>query len=162
MWLPAFSNSLSPFSLLFSCVFPWAQFSLPLFLFLSFSFNCKPIWSMFVFTLSPLVLNLYLPLDDDADPFELMSQVETVKEKKKKKKKEDEDKKKQKKPGHKESQKDRRLPLASDGQDLAPGELNTPPPPSLWFPILSFTHNQLQTILAAARISGFGWCSQER
>lgn len=107
------------------------------------------------------VANRYL-LDDDADPFDLMSQVETVKEKKKKKKKEDEDKKKQKKPGHKESQKDRRLPLASDGQDLAPGELNTPPPPSLWFPILSFTHNQLQTILAAARISGFGWCSQER
>ncbi|XP_036953064.1 intracellular hyaluronan-binding protein 4-like isoform X1 [Acanthopagrus latus] len=65
------------------------------------------------------VANRYL-LDDDADPFDLMSQVETVKEKKKKKKKEEEDKKKQKKPGHKESQKDRRQPLASDGQDPAP------------------------------------------
>lgn len=33
-----------------------------LFLFLLFSFNCKPIWSMFVFTLSPFILNLCLPL----------------------------------------------------------------------------------------------------
>lgn len=62
-------------------------------------------------------------LDDEADPFDLMSEVETMKEKKKKKREEEEKKGKQKKPGQKESQKDRRLPLASDGQDPAPGEL---------------------------------------
>lgn len=62
-------------------------------------------------------------LDDDADPFDLISEVETLKEKKKKKKEEDEKKGKLKKAGSKESQRDRRLPLASDGQDLAPGEL---------------------------------------
>ena len=86
------------------------------------------------------VANRYL-LDDDADPFDLMSQVETVKEKKKKKKKEEEDKKKQKKPGHKESQKDRRQPLASDGQDPAPGELNNTHPslPSFGF-LFVFSH----------------------
>ncbi|KAM4745177.1 intracellular hyaluronan-binding protein 4.S-like [Anableps anableps] len=60
-------------------------------------------------------------LDDDADPFDLISEVELEKEKKKKKK-EDEDKKgKQKKPGLKESQKNRRLPVASGGLDLVPG-----------------------------------------
>ncbi|XP_041794036.1 intracellular hyaluronan-binding protein 4-like [Chelmon rostratus] len=59
-------------------------------------------------------------LDDEADPFDLMSEVETMKEKKKKKREEEEKKGKQKKPGQKESQKDRRLPLASDGQDPAP------------------------------------------
>ncbi|XP_032372766.1 intracellular hyaluronan-binding protein 4 isoform X2 [Etheostoma spectabile] len=48
-------------------------------------------------------------LDDDADPFDLISKVEM--EKAKRKKKEDEEKKgKQKKTGHKESQKDRRVP----------------------------------------------------
>ncbi|XP_054467470.1 intracellular hyaluronan-binding protein 4-like [Anoplopoma fimbria] len=58
-------------------------------------------------------------LDDDADPFDLISKVE--KEKQKKKKKEDEEKKgKQKKAGQKESQKNRRLPFASEGQDPAP------------------------------------------
>lgn len=62
-------------------------------------------------------------LDDEADPFDLMSAVETMKEKKKKKKEEEEKKGKQKKPGQKESQKDRRLPLALDGQDPVPGEL---------------------------------------
>ncbi|XP_017267777.1 intracellular hyaluronan-binding protein 4 [Kryptolebias marmoratus] len=65
-----------------------------------------------------------LLLDDDAaDPFDLMSEVELEKEKKKKKKKKEEegDKKgKQKKPGHKESQRDRRVPVASDGPDPAP------------------------------------------
>ncbi|XP_034548503.1 intracellular hyaluronan-binding protein 4-like [Notolabrus celidotus] len=58
-------------------------------------------------------------LDDDADPFDMMSEVVTEKEKKKKKK--DDDKKgKQKKPGQKESQKDRRVPVLSDGQDAVP------------------------------------------
>lgn len=61
-------------------------------------------------------------LDDDADPFDLISEVETEKEKKKKKKDEGEKKGKQKKPGQKESQKDRRLPVASDGQDPVPGK----------------------------------------
>ncbi|XP_007557635.1 intracellular hyaluronan-binding protein 4 isoform X1 [Poecilia formosa] len=60
-------------------------------------------------------------LDDEADPFDLISEVELEKEKKKKKKKEDEDKKsKQKKPGLKESQRNRRLPVASGGPDLVP------------------------------------------
>ncbi|KAM9359958.1 intracellular hyaluronan-binding protein 4.S-like [Symphorus nematophorus] len=59
-------------------------------------------------------------LDDDADPFDLMSEVEMVKEKKKKKKEEDEKKNKQKKAGQKESQKDRRLPVGTDVQDPFP------------------------------------------
>ncbi|XP_012725492.2 intracellular hyaluronan-binding protein 4 [Fundulus heteroclitus] len=51
-------------------------------------------------------------LDDEADPFDLISEVE---KEKKKKKKEDEDKKgKQKKPGQKESQRNRRVPVAPD------------------------------------------------
>lgn len=58
-------------------------------------------------------------LDDDADPFDLMSEVEVAQEKKKKKK--EEKRNKQKKTGQKESQKDRRLPLASGGQDPDPG-----------------------------------------
>lgn len=62
-------------------------------------------------------------LDDEADPFDLISEVEREKEKKKKEKKEDEDKKsKKKKPGLRESQRNRRLPVASGGLDLVPGE----------------------------------------
>lgn len=64
-------------------------------------------------------------LDDEADPFDLISEVELEKEKekKKKKKKEDEDKKnKLKKQGLKESQRNRRLPVTSSGLDLVPGE----------------------------------------
>uniref|UniRef100_A0A3B4YP92 Intracellular hyaluronan-binding protein 4 N-terminal domain-containing protein n=1 Tax=Seriola lalandi dorsalis TaxID=1841481 RepID=A0A3B4YP92_SERLL len=65
-------------------------------------------------------------LDDEADPFDLINEVETEKEKKKKKKKKDDDKKgKQKKPGQRESQKDRRLPIASDGQEPVPGGRHT-------------------------------------
>ncbi|XP_026178308.1 intracellular hyaluronan-binding protein 4 [Mastacembelus armatus] len=61
-------------------------------------------------------------LDDEADPFDLISKVELEKEKKKKKKKEEEDRKrcKQKKPGQKESQRDRRVPVTLEGQDPAP------------------------------------------
>ncbi|KAE8291810.1 Intracellular hyaluronan-binding protein 4 [Larimichthys crocea] len=59
-------------------------------------------------------------LDDDADPFDLLNQVETVKERKKKKKDEEEKKGKQKKHGQKESQKDRRLPVSLESQDPAP------------------------------------------
>ncbi|XP_041643668.1 intracellular hyaluronan-binding protein 4-like [Cheilinus undulatus] len=59
-------------------------------------------------------------LDDDADPFDLISEVEMEKEKKKKKKEGDDKKAKQKKPGQKESQKDRRLPIPSNGQDPVP------------------------------------------
>ncbi|XP_041855402.1 intracellular hyaluronan-binding protein 4-like isoform X2 [Melanotaenia boesemani] len=58
-------------------------------------------------------------LDDDADPFDLISEVETENDKKKKNK-EQEMKLKQKKMGQKESQKDRRVPKALDGQDLVP------------------------------------------
>lgn len=64
-------------------------------------------------------------LDDEADPFDLISEVETEKEKdKKKKKKNDEEKGKQKRPGQRETQKDRRVPIASDQQDPVPGELH--------------------------------------
>uniref|UniRef100_A0A3Q3K9X8 Hyaluronan/mRNA-binding protein domain-containing protein n=1 Tax=Monopterus albus TaxID=43700 RepID=A0A3Q3K9X8_MONAL len=60
--------------------------------------------------------------DDDADPFDLISQVEMEKDKKKKKKKDEEEKKsKQKKPSHKESQRDRRVPVAPDDKDPFPG-----------------------------------------
>ncbi|XP_059192612.1 intracellular hyaluronan-binding protein 4-like [Centropristis striata] len=66
-------------------------------------------------------------LDDDADPFDLISQAEKKKEKKKK---EDEEKKsKQKKAGQKESQKNRRVPFASDGQDPAPVRKQQPARP---------------------------------
>lgn len=62
-------------------------------------------------------------LDDDTDPFDLINEVESEKTKKKKKKKEEEEKKaKQKKPGQKESQKDRRLPMALDVQEPVPGK----------------------------------------
>lgn len=66
-------------------------------------------------------------LDDEADPFDLIREVETEKEKKKKKKKKEEEEKrgKPKKPGQKESQKDRRVPIASDIQDPVPGGLHT-------------------------------------
>ena len=63
-------------------------------------------------------------LDDDDDPLDFISKVELEREKIKKKKKEDEDKKnKQKKPGQKESQRNRRLPVGSDGPDPASGKL---------------------------------------
>ncbi|KAF3851236.1 hypothetical protein F7725_013008 [Dissostichus mawsoni] len=58
-------------------------------------------------------------LDDDADPFESITKAEI--EKAKKKKKDNEEKKaKPKKPGQKESQKDRRVPVAPEGPDPAP------------------------------------------
>uniref|UniRef100_A0A3Q1FFM4 Intracellular hyaluronan-binding protein 4-like n=1 Tax=Acanthochromis polyacanthus TaxID=80966 RepID=A0A3Q1FFM4_9TELE len=60
-------------------------------------------------------------LDDDADPFDLINQAETEKEKKKKKKKEEDEKKaKLKRPGQRESQKERRAPIALDRQDPVP------------------------------------------
>ncbi|XP_068559240.1 intracellular hyaluronan-binding protein 4 isoform X2 [Cebidichthys violaceus] len=55
-------------------------------------------------------------LDDEADPFDLISKVEQEKKEKKKKKQEG----KQNKAGHKESQKDRRVPFASEVQEPAP------------------------------------------
>ena len=69
-------------------------------------------------------------LDDDADPFDLMSEAEVAKEEKKKKKekeKEEEKEKekeraKQRRPGQRESQRDRRLNLASsDEPNPVPG-----------------------------------------
>ncbi|XP_068994977.1 intracellular hyaluronan-binding protein 4-like [Embiotoca jacksoni] len=74
-------------------------------------------------------------LDDDGDPFDLISEVETEKEEKKKKKKkkkkkeEEEEKSKQKKPGQKESQKDRRLPIALGSHDPAPVQKQQACPP---------------------------------
>lgn len=61
-------------------------------------------------------------LDDDADPFDLLSDAEKVKERKRK----DEEEKKatlKKKAGQKESQKDRRLPRSTLGPDPVPGWL---------------------------------------
>lgn len=82
-------------------------------------------------------------LDDDTDPFDLINEVESEKTKKKKKKKEEEEKKaKQKKPGQKESQKDRRLPMALDVQEPVPGKY--------------CDTAQIQTILAAAGVSRRG------
>ncbi|XP_061784844.1 intracellular hyaluronan-binding protein 4.S-like isoform X1 [Nerophis lumbriciformis] len=52
--------------------------------------------------------------DDESDPLDLLSEVESEKEKQRKKKKKEDDKKnKQKKPGQKESQRDRRVPLTT-------------------------------------------------
>lgn len=62
-------------------------------------------------------------LDDDADPFDLLDKVETVKEKKNKKREDDEKKGKMKKNSQKESQKDRRVPVTMDSQDPVPGKL---------------------------------------
>uniref|UniRef100_A0A3P9K0K8 Hyaluronan/mRNA-binding protein domain-containing protein n=2 Tax=Oryzias latipes TaxID=8090 RepID=A0A3P9K0K8_ORYLA len=58
-------------------------------------------------------------LDDEADPLDLLSRVESLKDKKKRKE-EEERKNKQKKPGQKETQRDRRVPPALDVQDLVP------------------------------------------
>lgn len=52
-------------------------------------------------------------LDDDADPFDLIN--EAIVEKEKNKKKDDQKKAKPKKAGQRESQKDRRVPLVTDG-----------------------------------------------
>lgn len=62
-------------------------------------------------------------LDDDADPLDLLSEAERVKERKKKKKEEEEKRAKLKKGGQKESQKDRRLPRSALGPDPVPGWL---------------------------------------
>nr|XP_057927245.1 intracellular hyaluronan-binding protein 4-like isoform X2 [Doryrhamphus excisus] len=52
--------------------------------------------------------------DDDSDPLDLINEVETEKEKQRKKKKEEDEKKgKQRKPGQKESQRDRRVPIVT-------------------------------------------------
>ncbi|KAK7933125.1 hypothetical protein WMY93_004021 [Mugilogobius chulae] len=50
-------------------------------------------------------------LDNEADPFDILNETECEKEKKKKKKKQEDVKSKQKKPGQKESQRDRRVPV---------------------------------------------------
>ncbi|XP_054629382.1 intracellular hyaluronan-binding protein 4-like isoform X2 [Dunckerocampus dactyliophorus] len=58
--------------------------------------------------------------DDDSDPLDLISEVESEKEKQKQKKKEENEKKgKQKKPGQKESQRDRRVPIATTTATMA-------------------------------------------
>lgn len=60
-------------------------------------------------------------LDDDADPFDLLSEAEKVRERKRK---DDEEKRaKLKKAGQKESQKDRRLPRSTLRPDPVPGWL---------------------------------------
>lgn len=61
-------------------------------------------------------------LDGDVDPFDLMTEIQIAQEKRKKKKVEV-DKKNKKKPGQRETQKDRRVPIAPDGRDAAPGKL---------------------------------------
>lgn len=70
------------------------------------------------------VANRFGDLDDDADPFDLLSEAEKVKEKKKKKKEEEDEKRaKLKKAGQKESQKDRRLPRSTAGPEPVTGWL---------------------------------------
>lgn len=60
-------------------------------------------------------------LDDDVDPFDLLNAAQTEKDMKKKKKRpEDEKKNRQKKPGQKESQRDRRVPVSSEAPE--PGQ----------------------------------------
>lgn len=61
-------------------------------------------------------------LDDDADPFDLLSEAEKVKERKRKEEEEKKAKQK-KKAGQKESQKDRRLPRSVLCPDPVPGWL---------------------------------------
>lgn len=68
-------------------------------------------------------------LDDDADPFDLLSEAEKVRERRKKKE-EEEKRAKLKKAGQKESQKDRRLPRSTPGSDPVPGR--SPSPQTGW------------------------------
>ncbi|KAJ0068109.1 hypothetical protein NL108_015840, partial [Boleophthalmus pectinirostris] len=56
-------------------------------------------------------------LDDDADPFDILNEAETEKDKKKKKKKPEDVKNRQKKPGQKESQRDRRVPVGVEAPE---------------------------------------------
>lgn len=67
-----------------------------------------------------VVENRFVGLDGDDDPFDLMTEIQMAQEKRKKKK-EDVDKKSKKKPGQRETQKDRRFPIAPPGRDAVPG-----------------------------------------
>uniref|UniRef100_A0A3B4AVJ2 Hyaluronan/mRNA-binding protein domain-containing protein n=1 Tax=Periophthalmus magnuspinnatus TaxID=409849 RepID=A0A3B4AVJ2_9GOBI len=62
-------------------------------------------------------------LDDDADPFDVLIEAETEKDKKKKKKKLEDVKNRQKKPGQKESQRDRRVPVRVETPEPAQGNV---------------------------------------
>uniref|UniRef100_A0A3Q0R4J0 Intracellular hyaluronan-binding protein 4 N-terminal domain-containing protein n=1 Tax=Amphilophus citrinellus TaxID=61819 RepID=A0A3Q0R4J0_AMPCI len=90
-------------------------------------------------------------LDDDTDPFDLISEVESEKVKKKKKKKEEEDKKaKQKKPGQKESQRDRRLPVTLEVQEPVPGKYcDALPKSERFWKLLVFLDRIVQTRVAS-------------
>ncbi|XP_075875534.1 intracellular hyaluronan-binding protein 4-like isoform X2 [Nelusetta ayraudi] len=66
-----------------------------------------------------VVANRFVDLDGDVDPFDLMTEIQMAQEKRKKKK-EEVDKKSKKKPGQRETQKDRRFPIASAGGDSVP------------------------------------------
>lgn len=72
-----------------------------------------------------VVANRFVDLDGDVDPFDLMTEIQMAQEKRKKKK-EEVDKKSKKKPGQRETQKDRRFPIASVGGDSVPGQLTHP------------------------------------
>lgn len=67
-----------------------------------------------------VVENRFVDLDGDVDPFDLMMEIQMAQEKSKKKK-EDVDKKSKKKPGQKETQNDRRVPIVPPGRDAVPG-----------------------------------------
>lgn len=67
-----------------------------------------------------VVENRFVGLDGDVDPFDLMTEIQIAQEKRKKKK-EDVDKKSKKKPGQRETQKDRRFPIALAGRDAVQG-----------------------------------------
>lgn len=66
-----------------------------------------------------VVENRFVGLDGDVDPLDLITEMQMAQEKRKKK--QDVDKKSKKKPGQRETQKDRRVPIAPDGRDAAPG-----------------------------------------
>lgn len=72
-----------------------------------------------------VVANRFVDLDGDVDPFDLMTEIQMAQEKRKKKK-EEVDKKSKKKPGQRETQKDRRFPIASAGGDSVPGQRTHP------------------------------------
>ncbi|XP_047447442.1 intracellular hyaluronan-binding protein 4-like isoform X2 [Mugil cephalus] len=83
--------------------------------------HCQPQAKMLPDAYGCVVANRFGDLlDDEADPFDLIGEVQMEKEKKKKKKDEEDKKAKQKKPGQKESQKDRRVRAGCDGQDPFP------------------------------------------
>ncbi|CAG09574.1 unnamed protein product, partial [Tetraodon nigroviridis] len=91
-------------------------------------------------------------LDDDADPFDLLSEAEKVKERKRKD--EEEKKAKLRKAGQKESQKDRRLPRSSLGPDPGPAR-KQPQPQTRPVPAVA-VRNGAEAVQRGAKKTAFG------